>query len=308
MRISVVGGYGVGMTMRLTHAPSAGETVGDGILLVGPGGKGSNQAIACARLGAEVSLLTAIGRDSAACEGTELWDAEGVDSFAVVKTARTMTGFIMVDESGENRIAVAPGALAQLEVADLDRFLPTIGSSDVLLVSLEVPMTVAVAALEAARRAGVTTVLNPAPVAALPDAAWALADYLTPNTGEGERLAGIGNKPSRTEIARALSDRTGGTVTMTGGSSRTIVESPSESFTVEALPVEKVRDTTGAGDAFNAALAVAIADGRDLLDAVRFANAAGALAVGVSEVVPSLPRRAAVEALMATHDPRAERA
>jgi ribokinase len=301
MRISVVGGFGVGMTMQVAHAPRAGETVGDGLLLVGPGGKGSNQAIACARLGADVSLFTAVGPDAAATDAAELWAAEGVDATAIVKTSPTMTGFILVEPSGENRIAIAAGALAELVPRDLEAFLPTIEASDVLLVSLEVPLPVAVSALVAAKRAGVTTVLNPAPATALPVDVWSAVDYLTPNAGEGSMLLGERSDDDPSTVARALHDRLGPTVVMTRGSSPTLVESHNASFTVDALPPRRVRDTTGAGDSFSAAFAVALADGRELAEAVRFANAAGALTVGVDEVVPALPRRHAVEEFLTQH-------
>jgi ribokinase len=295
MRICVVGGYGVGMTMRLDHAPEAGETVADGILSVGPGGKGSNQAIACARLGAEVSLFTAVGADAPGRDALRLWSAEGVGQRAVQKSSPTMTGFILLDESGENRIAVAPGALAELEPTDLESFEAVILGAEVLLVSLEVPMAVAVRALGLAHDAGVATVLNPAPARPLPAEAWGMIDYLTPNAGEGHRLLASSDVQADEVTAGALSDRGGGVVVMTRGARPTLVHSPTEVFQVEPPRVDRVRDTTGAGDAFSAAFAVALAEGLELAPAVEFANAAGALSVGVPEVVPSLPLRLDVE-------------
>lgn len=303
MKISVVGGYGVGMTMHVAHVPVAGESVGDGVLTVGPGGKGSNQAIACARLGAEVSLFTAVGRDPAAADAVGLWAAEGVRCVPAVKSAPTMTGFILVEPSGENRIAVAAGALAQLTPNDLDPFADEIASSDLLLVSLEIPVPVAVAALEAARRFGVTTLLNPAPAAELPDAAWSSVDYLTPNSVEAVRLLRRQAADTPIEIARTLSNGLGPTVVMTCGPSPTIVATGTDSFPVDVLPAPCVMDTTGAGDSFSAALAVALAERRELRDAVRFANGAGALAVSVDEVIPSLPRRADLEAFLKNASP-----
>lgn len=301
MRISVVGGYGVGMTMQVASAPKAGETVGDGILSVGPGGKGSNQAIACARLGAEVTLFTAVGPDAAAADAAQLWWSEGVDCTAIQKPAATMTGFILVEPSGENRIAIAAGALAQLVPEDLAGFAAAIEASDVLLVSLEIPVEVAVEALAIAHRAGVITVLNPAPAAELPAAAWATIDYLTPNSGEGIALLGGEQGGRADEVARQLRSRFGPTVVMTRGADGTLVESETGSFAVPALPAPGVRDTTGAGDSFSAAFAVALAERKQLADAVRFANAAGALAVSVDEVIPSLPDRDALESFLSLH-------
>jgi ribokinase len=310
MKISVVGGYGVGMTMRLARFPRAGETVADAALSVGPGGKGSNQAIACARLGAEVALFTAVGRDSAAGDARALWSAEGIDVASVVdKDSETMTGFIFVDSSGENRIAVAPGALGELDVSDLEGFRDTVCASDLLVVSLEIPVAVAVAALSIARDAGVRTVLNPAPAKPLPVEAWQYIDFLTPNVTEGRVLAAAGEPDVDSDpesIAARLQSRFGGVVVMTRGSFPTLIATETETFSVDSLPVAKIEDTTGAGDAFTAAFAVGVAEGRDVVDAVRFANAAGALAVGKREVVPSLPTRSDVERSLAVHDAKAD--
>ncbi|MCU1470603.1 MAG: ribokinase [Glaciihabitans sp.] len=308
MKISVVGGYGVGMTMRLDQWPRVGETVAGGVLSIGPGGKGSNQAIACARLGAEVSLFTAVGSDSAADDARALWEAEGVDSTAVVtKAGATMTGFILVDADGENRITIAPGALDLIRVADLHGFAATIRASDVLIVSLEIPMVVAAAALDIARDGGVSTVLNPAPAAVLPASIWRSVDYLTPNETEAGRLLGGKTGSDDAEgTAAELGSRFRGVVVMTRGGLPTLVDTGGASFAVDALAVDTVEDTTGAGDAFTAALTVALVDGLDLEQAVRFANAAGALAVGVRDVIPSLPRRADIERLLAKHSRKAE--
>src|SRR4051812_39951512 len=141
MRIAIAGGYGVGLTMRLARAPEAGETVTGGTLSADDGGKGSNQAVAAARLGATVSLFTAIGSDDHGARARALWEREGVDSGAVIETsAPTMTGFIIVDDEGENRIAIAPGALALLTPQTVDRFRAVIASADLLVVSLEIPI------------------------------------------------------------------------------------------------------------------------------------------------------------------------
>ncbi len=303
--IAVVGGYGVGMTMRLKRAPEAGETVTNGILSVGPGGKGSNQAIAIARLGHAVGLFTGVGRDAAAADARELWSSENVGADAVVTTdAATMTGFITVDAGGENRIAIAPGALASLVPQDLEAFRATIREADLLVVSLEVPVAVAVRALEIAREEGTRTLLNPAPAAPLNAAQWALVDTVTPNATEArDLLAGRDDRPAAGDaLALRLAEHTGCDVVLTLGESGCAVASGGRVRLISPITASSVVDTTGAGDAFTAALAVGLVEGLALEDAAHFAAAAGSLAVAVAEVIPALPTREQVADVLDRHD------
>ncbi|MBX3095002.1 MAG: ribokinase [Cryobacterium sp.] len=291
MRIAVAGGYGVALTMRVTTAPSAGETVTGGILSQGHGGKGSNQAVGAARLGADVSLFTAVGDDANGAAAREFWALEGVDAASVVTTAdATMVGFIIVDETGENRIAIAPGALAGLTPADAEGFRSAIADADLFVVSLEIPLAVALRLLAIAREEGTPTVLNPAPAEPLPDEAWATIDYLTPNSTEAATLLAL-DESVLTDAATAaerLSSRFDGTVVVTGGSTGAVVVHGGATTRVPALRVPEVVDTTGAGDAFTAAFSVAIARGQSAVEAARFASTAGAYAVTIAEVIPSL--------------------
>lgn len=291
--IAVLGGFGVGLTMRLERAPEAGETVSGGILSAGPGGKGSNQAIGISRLDQSVALLTAVGPDSAAGDARALWAAESVDARAVVTaTAPTMTGFILVDSAGDNRIAIAPGALDVLSVEHVDGFREIIAAAELLVVSLEIPLGVARAALEIAREAGVRSVLNPAP-------AWTLtsedhvADVLTPNATEARVLLGLApdDVTADDELATRLADRLACDVVMTRGSEGAVVVENGRLDRIPAHPPRAVVDTTGAGDSFTAALAVALVEGARLVDAARWASRAGAHAVSIPEVIPALPRR-----------------
>lgn len=303
MRIAVVGSFGVGLTMRVERAPEAGETLSGGVFSSGHGGKGSNQAVAAARLGAEVSLLTAVGPDAFGASARELWTAEGVACDHVVTAdAATMVGVIVVDRTGENRIAIAPGALDELSPADVDAFEAEIAAADLLVTGFEVPVGVARRALEVARRHGVRTLLNPAPAPAEPlDAEFlALVDVLTPNETEAAKLTGKAGLASAEECAAAIRRRYDGVTIVTLGADGCLVDEPGK----ERIPVPPVRprqvvDTTGAGDAFTGALAVALARGDELRDAVRFAGAAGAWAVGITEVIPSLPRDEDIAALLA---------
>lgn len=292
MRIAVVGSYGAGLTMRVPRSPEAGETVSGGEFAEGPGGKGSNQAVGAARLGARVSLLTAVGDDVFGRAARELWAAEGVDATHVVTVdAATMVGFILVEPSGENRIAIAPGALERLTPAHLEPFRPVIAEADVLVVSMEIPADIVLGALRLARETGTRTLLNPAPARPLADEVWPLVDVITPNQTEAPVLLGLGENaaPSDRELVSRLRERTGGTAVLTRGGQGALLDDGSGVREVPARPVSRVVDTTGAGDAFTAALAVALAGGADTATAVSRAAAAGAHAVTVPGVIPALP-------------------
>lgn len=300
--ITVVGGYGLGLTMRVPHAPRAGETVSGGVLSRDHGGKGSNQAVAVRRLGVESRIVTALGPDEAAAAARALWVAEGVEDHAVViDDAATMTGFILVDPSGENRICIADGALRELAPAHVDPGLASLAHGDLVLVSLEIPTAAAARALEVGRERGARTILNPAPVASDTRDLLRFVDVLTPNRGELAVLAGT-PEPQNADAVRSscatLRETTGyrGAIIVTLGADGVLVDSGESVTALAPIAVPRVVDTTGAGDAFSAALAVALHEGRDLVAAARLAAAAGALAVTREQVIPSLPTRAELDA------------
>ncbi|MGA5699934.1 ribokinase [Peterkaempfera bronchialis] len=289
--------------MRVPKSPAAGETVSGGVFDPGPGGKGSNQAIGAARLGAEVSLLTAVGDDDFGRAARTLWREEGVGAeFVVTTRTPTMVGFILVEPSGENRIAIAPGALDELDAAAVETFRAEIASADVLVVSMEIPEEAVVAAVRAGRQAGTRTLLNPAPARPLPDDLWPLIDVITPNQTEAPVLLGLedGHGLGDEELVRALQERTGGAAVLTRGGEGALVAQPTGVTAVPPHPAGTVVDTTGAGDSFTAALAVALAEGRDLDQAVGFAAAAGAHTVTIAGVVPALPTRDQLNARIGT--------
>jgi ribokinase len=270
-RIAVVGSYGVGLTFGSARAPERGETVIGTLFRTDDGGKGSNQAVGAARLGAEVAFLTAVGDDAFGDRARGLWEREGVDAGAVVRSPEpTMTAAILVEATGENRIVVVPGALSTLTPAHVDAFAPRIADADVLLVQLEIPVETALHALAVGRAAGVRTVLDPAPAPSEPIAPD--ADYLTPNESEVRAVSG------------------GGTLVTTLGERGARIGDE----LVRAFPARAV-DSTGAGDAFCAAFAVALAEGASDLDAVRWGCAAGAHMVEHPGVIPGLPTRAQLE-------------
>jgi ribokinase len=265
----------------------------------GPGGKGSNQAVAAARLGASVALCSIVGDDAFGARGRALWRDEGVDTAAVVHGhGATMAGFILVEPDGENRIAIAPGVLDELKPAHVEAFGPVIAAADVLLTSLEIPLPAVTEGLRLARAAGVQTVLNPAPALALDDAVLALVDHLTPNRTEGAALSGADSAAPPGVLLDALRARMAhGVIVLTLGVEGALVDDGAQRHHLAPRRVDVV-DTTGAGDAFSAGYAVSIAEGATAQEAAEFATGCGAFAVTRREVLPGLPRRHEVVAAM----------
>jgi ribokinase len=275
-RVAVVGSYGVGLTVELDRVPDAGETTVGRTFRIDHGGKGSNQAIGAARLGAQVDFLTAVGDDAFGQAAVALWQKEGVRAEAIIATAATMTAPILVEPNGENRIVVVPGALEHLSPAHVDSFSDRIAAADVCVVQLEIPVWTALYALEVAAAAGVRTILNPAP--APPEPIVPRCDYVTPN---------------ETEVT-AVRD-CDATLVLTLGDEGAELRGER----IPALAADPV-DTTGAGDAFTAAFAVALAEGVDEREAVRWGCAAGAHMVEHQGVVPGLPTRDQLERRLAS--------
>ncbi len=298
-KIVVVGSFNADLTTYMERMPRPGETVHGREFVTGPGGKGSNQAVAAARLGAQVTFIGRVGQDSFGEMALRLWQAEGIDTTCVTRDPQVATGVapILVDDSGENIIVVVLGANLRLSPADIDQAEAVIAQADLLLVQLEIPLETTIHALKIARRHGVRTVLNPAPAEALDPAVIALADYLTPNQSELQTLFGVGaDQLDRAPLAA------GQTLVLTAGSRGVYWRNESDSGQVSSFPVNVV-DTTGAGDAFNAGLAVALAEGQTLPAALSFANATAALCVTRPGTAASMPQRHEVEALLANHSP-----
>jgi ribokinase len=285
--------------MRTARLPGVGETVmGHGFQAM-DGGKGSNQAVACARLGAAVTFLAAVGDDAYGQAAVAMLDGEGVDTTLVrrVPGVATGVGFIMVDEAGNNAIAVDLGANLALTLEDVERAEEVIGGADVVLAQLEIAPHTALAAARVARRHGVRAILNPAPAQPLSPEDLACVDILTPNVSEAQVLAASTATEPET-LAQALRQAGAGTVVLTLGEAGAHIVDGRGSEACAAFAVEAV-DTTGAGDAFSAALAVAVAEGQALGEAVRFACAAGAYAVRTLGTVPSYATRAQLAAFLA---------
>lgn len=297
-RIVVVGSYAVGLVMRAERIPLRGETVLGHSFQRMDGGKGSNQAIACARLGASTAFLAAVGDDADGAAAVALLAAEGVDTSYMRRVAGTPTGvgFIVIDDAGHNAIAVDLGANRELSPQDIDSAEAVIAGADVVLAQLEINPQTAIRAMRLARRHGVRTILNPAPAVPLADEDLALVDIVTPNLSESQVLSGI----FTTEIpalAGALRRSGLGTVIVTVGEDGAWIVDDSGAAHIPAWSVEAV-DTTGAGDAFSAALAVALAEGEGLEAAVAFACAAGGYCVQSLGTVPSYATRAQLAAFV----------
>lgn len=299
--VAVVGSYNVGLTMRVPTFPDPGETIVGHEFAEGPGGKGSNQAIAAARFGAESRFVGRIGEDRYGDDALTLWDREGVGVDGVTRdpAAHTGVGFVIVNDDRENEITVAPGANDCLSAADVRVADETIRSAESLLVQLEIGDEAVAAAVEIADRAGLDVVCNPAPARELPATILEHVDYITPNEHEARTLVGSEEELNDEELAHELLDLGVETVVLTRGDEGALLVTAEDVEAVAAPDVEVV-DTTGAGDAFNGVFAVALAEERSNRKALRTACAAGGIAVTESEVVPGLPERAAVEELLDT--------
>ena len=297
-RVSVIGSANVDFTMALARLPRPGETVQGGSLLVNHGGKGANQAVAARRLGGEVRLIGCVGQDGSGARIRESLEALGigVDSLMTVPDAATGTALIFVDVEGRNAIGVAPGANARLSVEMAHAHEASIPWSQALLCQLEVPLDVVRWGLETARRHGVTSILNPAPARELPDEVLRLVSYLTPNEVEAGMLSGVevSDLESARDAAVVLVGRGVEHVVITLGGRGALACDQRGAAHFPAFPVTAV-DTTGAGDAFNGALAVGLAAGGSLEQAIPLAGAAAALACTRRGAQDALPEREEVE-------------
>ena len=300
--IVVVGSSNTDMVVRVPHIPVPGETVLGEDFIVAAGGKGANQAVAAARLGATVYLVACLGEDTFGDSAIASFRREGIRTDYVVRYAEAPSGvaLIFVGEEGENSIAVAPGANEHLSQEHLESAKKAIIESDVMLLELEVPLTTVSRAISMACQAGVRVILNPAPARPLSDELLAQVDIITPNESEASLLTGVDvtDLTSAKEAARALL-RTGvGTVVITMGQRGALLTRDDDMVLVPGFAVEAV-DTTAAGDAFNGGLAWAWGRGMELDTAVRLVNAVGALAVTKMGAQPSLPTLKEVKAFLA---------
>lgn len=316
-RVVVVGSVNIDLVSTAERLPAPGETVAGATFARHHGGKGGNQAVAAARLGAATAFVGAIGDDELGAEARAGLDAEGVDlSGLVVLPGTTGVALILVDARGENLISVASGANAGLTPDHVTRALDRLAvrPGDVVLVGHEIATPTARATLRAAAAAGATTILNPAPASGLDRATFGLADILTPNrvelatlvAAEARRVGRVPTAGGRPEVdaatlVRPSSEGPGvrrAVVVTVGAAGAVVVESGGRTTDVPARAVRAV-DTVGAGDAFNGALAAGLVEGRDLVDAVRRAVAAAGLATLRAGAREGMPTAAELEAAIA---------
>ncbi|MDD5351144.1 MAG: ribokinase [Chthoniobacteraceae bacterium] len=297
-RIVVVGSSNTDMSVQMDRLPQPGETVLGGAFATAAGGKGANQAVAAARAGAEVTFVARVGRDELGDRAVNGFLQEGIRTECVFrdKTAPSGVALIFVDANGANSIAVASGANARLTPADVRKAKTALAGAGALLVQLETPMKTVCAAVDMAVKAGVPVILNPAPAQPLPDALLQKVAFLTPNETEAALLTGIpvrGRRDAK-KAAEQLMRRGARGVIITLGSRGVLLADAQGARLVRGFEVKAV-DTTAAGDTFNGALAVALAEGKTPLEAVRFAQAAAALSVTRPGAQESAPRREEIE-------------
>ncbi|MDR7435972.1 MAG: ribokinase, partial [Armatimonadota bacterium] len=274
-RIVVVGSLNMDLVIKTPRIPAVGETVLGEEFHTYPGGKGANQAVASARLGAEVFMVGRVGKDTFGRELLQSVASKGVDTRFVLEDPVHATGvaFIAVDGSGNNAIVVAPGANMHVSPADVDQAEEVMKDARALILQLEIPIETVLYTAQIAKNHGVPVILDPAPAAPLPARMYELVDVLVPNEHEAEVLTGIpihGPEEAR-DAARILQERGVPVVIVKLGPSGALLMGPSGVHHVPGVPVQAV-DTTAAGDAFAGGFAVALAEGKDLLEATRFAN------------------------------------
>ena len=300
--IVILGVFVADTAYRAQRQPRLGETILGQSFALGPGGKGSNQSVAAGMAGASVGFITKLGKDPFADMALATWKKAGVTSLAT-QHADDYTGaaYIFVDENtGDNAIIVCPGAAATINRSDIDSHAEVIKQCKVLMTQLEQPIDAAEYALACARKAGATTILNPAPAVELPTSMIALCDFVTPNEIEAETITGITVNSPKDAVAAAealLAKGAGGAI-ITLGENGCLYHDGSNSVHVPAINAGPVVETTGAGDAFNGGFAAAIAEGRSPLEAIRFGTATAAISVTRPGTAPSMPTRKEIESLL----------
>ncbi|MGQ9914979.1 MAG: ribokinase [Thermogutta sp.] len=302
--VVVVGSSNTDMVVKTAELPKPGETVVGGTFVMAAGGKGANQAVAAARLGAKTTFIAKVGDDLFGRQAVAGYQKEGIDTRWVLRDPARPTGvaLILVDQRGENLISVASGANEALSPEDMDAAAEVLRSADIVVMQLETPLPTVCRAAEIAAAAGVPVILDPAPAPnhPLPEELLRHVTYLKPNESEAERLTGV----AVTDVAsaQAAADRLlaagpRAVIVTLGPRGALVVEKAGAGTAIPAHVVSAV-DTTAAGDAFSGALAVALARGEPLLDAARFAAVAGALAASRMGAQPSLPTETEVRAAL----------
>ncbi len=290
--ITVVGSSNMDLIVKSDRIPVVGETILGGDFIMAPGGKGANQAVAAAKLGANVFFIAKLGDDIFGAKSLDNFTAEGVNTKYVSKTPDAPSGIalIMVDQKGNNSIVVAPGANSKLTPEDVEKAKPDIAASAAVVAQLEVPLETVEAAVDLANQSSVCFILDPAPARPLPDSLLAKVDILTPNETEAGILTGIDvtdDNSARAASELLLAKGVKAVILTLGARGYLLADGQTAEF---VLPRKVVAvDSTAAGDAFSGALAVGIAQGKTLGRAARFANVVAALSVTKMGAQPSMP-------------------
>lgn len=300
MTVVVFGSINMDLVVRTPRLPAPGETLTGHTFFTAPGGKGANQAVACARLGAPTRMVGRVGDDLFGEQLRASLRAAGVlDDDVLITPGPSGVALIAVDDAAENTIVIVPGANGAVGGDDMPRLEQALDGARVLLLQLETPIAAVIAAARAARARGIMVMLDPAPALPLPDELWALTDILTPNESEATTLTGIPvhDEQSAAASARALLARGARTVIIKLGARGALVADANGARLWSAFRVTPV-DTVAAGDAFNGGLAVALSEGRSFEEAIRWGLAAGALSVTKPGAQPSMPERRELLALL----------
>jgi ribokinase len=302
--IMIMGIFAADLTFSVKSLPTWGETVLGSEFVLGPGGKGSNQAVAAARLGGNIYFLTKVGTDMFGEIARRTHREAGVSTEFILEAQGRSTGAaaIMVDtKAGDNAIVVTPGAANMLTCAEIDQAKDQIAASACFMTQLELSLDLVEHGLRVARSVSVPTILNPAPACECSDDFLALCDYVTPNEVEATRLTGV--PVSTLEAAEQAADvlliRGVKNVILTLGARGAFVKNSKISQHVPAFQAGPVVESTGAGDAFNGGLAVGLSEGMDLVEATRFGCATAGISVTRRGTAPSMPRREEVDAIIA---------
>ena len=300
--VAILGIFVADLAFRAGRLPKIGETIVGSGFKMGPGGKGSNQSVAAARVGAMVTIISKLGRDAFGDIALKTWKDEGVLARTTQSDEATGGAFIFVNhDSGENAIIVYPGAAGTISVADVEAAADAIRGAKVFVTQLEQPIPAAQRGLEIARAAGVTAIFNPAPAVPIPDSIYPFCDYIVPNETEAAALTGlsVATLADAKRVGDALLAKGAKTALITLGERGALFHNRERSVEIPAFSAGPVVETTGAGDAFVGGFAAAIARGTAPLEAARFGCAVAGISVTRPGTAPSMPRLAEVEALLA---------
>ena len=300
--IVILGIFVADTAYRAERQPKMGETILGTSFVLGPGGKGSNQSVAAAMAGGRVHFITRLGPDAFADIARATWAKAGVvPEVKVDAESYTGAAYIFIENAtGNNAIIVSPGAAGRVSSEDVEAKADLIRSASIFVTQLEQPIPAALRGLQIARAAGVTTILNPAPAARLPDEMLALCDYVTPNESEAEALTGlpVTSVDEAKRAAAALLAKGVGAVVITLGDKGALYHDARQSVHVPVISAGPVVETTGAGDAFNGGFAVALSEGKGVIDAVRFGCATAGISVTRPGTAPAMPDRSEIDALL----------